>query len=256
MKTKIILSLMLSALFFTAKADGPCNESLAYNIMFKWGLINKNAGHVTIDTSVDNDGTFSSVLIGKSATWADKFYTVRDTLRSRIELDGLKPVYYEKVSHEGGEFKKDVITYQHDGNTVTANCDRYQQKKANKPVVHSQKMLTANGYTVDMLASFYYMRYIDYSAMQPGQSVTMNIFSGKRKEILHITYQGEQPVNLNNVNHNCYYITFSFTSEIDGKEKTSDDLLAWISTEPARIPLKLQGKLPIGVVRCFYTGDL
>ena len=27
---------------------------------------------------------------------------------------------------------------------------------------------------------------------------------------------------------------------------------AWISTAPDRIPLKLEGKLPVGKVQCFY----
>ncbi len=29
---------------------------------------------------------------------------------------------------------------------------------------------------------------------------------------------------------------------------------AWISTSHDRIPVKLEGKLPVGKVRCFYTG--
>ncbi|MDE5969341.1 MAG: DUF3108 domain-containing protein [Muribaculaceae bacterium] len=254
MKTKILLSLMLSVLFLTAKADGPHNESLSYDIMFKWGLINKNAGNVTLDTKLGNDGTFSSVLVGKSAKWADKFYTVRDTLMGTVVIDGLKPVYYEKISHEGGEFKRDIINYQRSGNTVTGNCDRYKQKKAGQPIVYSQNLLSANGYTVDMLSSFYYMRYLDYTNMKPGDSVTMNIFSGSKKEILHITYQGQQTVSINETtSRNCYAITFSFTSEKNGKVKTSDDLYAWISTDSSRVPVKMQGKLPIGTVQAFLT---
>ena len=30
---------------------------------------------------------------------------------------------------------------------------------------------------------------------------------------------------------------------------------AWISTEPNRIPLRLEGKLPVGKVQCFYSGN-
>ena len=29
---------------------------------------------------------------------------------------------------------------------------------------------------------------------------------------------------------------------------------AWISTDAQRIPLKLEGTLPVGKVQCFYTG--
>ncbi|MDE5573507.1 MAG: DUF3108 domain-containing protein, partial [Muribaculaceae bacterium] len=46
---------------------------------------------------------------------------------------------------------------------------------------------------------------------------------------------------------------FTFTSEKNGKVKTSDDLYAWISTDSNRMPLKMEGKLPVGTVKAFLT---
>ena len=102
-----------------------------------------------------------------------------------------------------------------------------------------------------MLSSFYYMRYIDFPAMKPGDSKTMNIFSGKRKEILRITYHGKEKVEVGGSDKECYYITFSFTS--DGKKKSSDGLKAWISTEPGRVPYRMEGKPPVGSVKAIYV---
>ncbi len=251
-KMKYIL-LPILAIFSTIAANGafPGDETLRYDVMFKWGLINKKAGEVTIETENKADGTFTSMLIGKSAKWADRFYSVRDTLTGSIVTDGLVPLSYQKISHEGGEFKRDIITYERTGNLVNATCDRYHQKKKDKPVIHSQKLLTAEGYTIDMLSAFYYMRCLDFKSMVAGESKTMNIFSGKRKEILTITYRGREMVDNAGTDSECYKISFSFTS--DGVKKTSDDLYAWISTCEKRIPIKLQGKLPVGTIKCFYV---
>jgi hypothetical protein len=31
---------------------------------------------------------------------------------------------------------------------------------------------------------------------------------------------------------------------------------AWISTTSSRIPLLMEGKLPVGKIRCFYSGTI
>ncbi len=85
--------------------------------------------------------------------------------------------------------------------------------------------------------------------MKEGQVSTINIFSGKRKELLTLKYLGRETIKYDNCKYDCYHISFIFTS--DGKKKTSDDMEAWITAAPQRIPVKLEGKLPVGKVRCF-----
>lgn len=253
---KTIRRLFLSAITLgaavTAVAQNyiPQLETLKYRVTYKWGLINKQAGTVTLTTHDFADGMFKSTLVGTSASWADHFYSVRDTLMGTIFTQSLEPVYYEKIAREGGEFKRDVITYERSGSKITANCLRQRQKKASAPVEESTVSLEGTGISLDMLSSFYYMRHIDYPAMKPGESVTMNIFSGRRKELLKITYIGEKTVNVDDVDYNCFYIKFSFTG--DGGKKTSDDIFAWISRDTQRIPVMLLGNLPIGSIRCYY----
>lgn len=253
MKRKIFITLALFCTILGATAQGfrPSVESLQYRVMYKWGLINKKAGTVTLKTHDFTDGFFKSTLVGRSAAWADKFYTVRDTLMGTIMTGSLQPVYYEKISHEGGDFKRDVIVYDRTTpGTVIGNCDRWRQKKKDKEVIHSTKLITGNDITLDMLSSFYYMRHIDYPSMHPGESVTTDIFSGQKKEILKITYINRQPLEVGKCTYDTYYIKFSFTSE-NGKT-SSDDMYAWISTDSNRIPVMLLGNLPIGSIRCYY----
>ena len=252
---KKIISIFSALLIFvvTARAEIQ-DEKITYRVMYKWGLINKQAGTVTIDTKLSSDkSTFNSVLVGHSASWADKFYCVRDTLKGHIITDGIIPTLYEKISHEGGEYKRDLIKYQRSGDNVTAHCERWKQKDEKEDVVYSTKTLTATGYTIDMISSFYHMRFMDFRSMKIGDSQSMNIFSGKRKEILKITFKGYSTVQVDEKYYQCYHITFSFTS--DGKKKTSDDLQAWISNDSKRIPIKLEGKLPVGSVKCFYVKE-
>ncbi len=247
----ITLTLIASVICSVAQSYKPGIENLKYRVMYKWGLINKQAGTVTLSTHDFDDGLFKSTLVGRSAKWADKFYTVRDTLLGTIMADKLQPVYYEKISHEGGDFKRDIIVYDRtDPDVVKGNCDRWRKKKKDKEVIYSQKLITGTGITLDMLSSFYYMRHIDYPSMKPGQSVVTDIFSGHNKENLKITYIDRQTVEVGDRNYDTYYIKFSFTS--NNGTKSSDDMFAWISTDSNRIPVMLLGNLPIGSIRCYY----
>lgn len=253
---KFLPAFMLTALLlttFSLSASSPATgETVNYRVMYKWGLVNKQAGRVRISTRAEAGNTFRSVLTARSERWADRFFKVRDTLIGTMKATTCEPLSYEKITHEGGKYKRDIISYTRSENTTTGHCTRYRQKKASQPVTSSEITLTARGLTLDMLSAFYYMRSINYSTMKNGEKKVLNVFSGKRKELLTIEYNGVRTIEIDDRRHECYHITFRFTG--DGGKKTSDDMDAWISTDADRIPLKLEGKLPVGKVQCFYTG--
>jgi hypothetical protein len=254
-KLATILIIMLSLGSF-AKADtwSVPKEKLTYDVMYKWGLIHKKAGSVSLTTNVGTGSTFNSKLTGATASWADKFYKVRDTLTGTIDRHTFLPLKYDKVSYEGGDFSHDNLQFSRSGNTTTAKVVRRTKGKKETSITTDHKELEATGTTLDMLSSFYYMRCLDYSSMKKGQTVKLNVFSGRQKEILTIHYDGEVNIDIKDKSYPTYHITFTFTSK--NGTKTSDNMDAWISTTSSRIPLLMEGKLPVGKIRCFYSGAI
>lgn len=253
MRRILIYSALLLAMLtaIPASATEFDNESLHYKVMYKWGLVNKQAGRATLTLKASPDKYYTS-LTARSEKWADRFFMVRDTLKGEIMRDGFKPVIYQKRSHEGGDHKHDVVRYVYNGARVTGQCTRKAWDNKGKMTRNEERTLEAYGTTVDMLSSFYYMRNLPYQNWKEGHVVTVNIYSGKRKELLTIKYLGTENVKYDKKSFRCYKIRFQFTS--DGRNKTSDDMDAWISVDTQRIPVKLEGKLKVGTVRCFYTG--
>lgn len=251
MKKLLFILFLTAGISFGGYARVTDGESVNYRVMYKWGLVNKQAGRVNLSTHRSGPATINARLTAKSEKWADHFYSVRDTLLGEMNVTTMEPSRYEKITHEGGEYKRDLITYTRDGKNVKATCLRWKQKDKNKPVTESEIELEAEGLTLDMLSSFYYMRSLDYASMNPGDKKTLNVFSGKRKELLTITYHGMEDITIDKTVYPAYKISFRFTGE--GGKKTSDDMEAWISTAADKIPLKLEGKLPVGKVQCFYV---
>ena len=98
------------------------------------------------------------------------------------------------------------------------------------------------------------MRQLNYATRSKGQTVRVNVFSGRQKEILTIHYDDKVRVEIDKRKVEAYHITFTFTTE--SGRKSSDNMDAWISTDSRRIPLLMEGKLPVGKVRAIYAGPI
>lgn len=253
---KILILPLLFCLALAANAAGNAssksfaNETLHYKVMYKWGLINKQAGTATLTLKGTPD-RYKLLLTAASAPWADHIYRVRDTLSGEISRVDLRPHVYTKRAHEKNERKLDQVHFRYDNGLVTGHCTRVKWDKKGRKVRDEKRELQSNGTTVDMLSSFFYMRALPYDSWKSGHSHTITIFSGKEKETLTIKYMGVTEVEVNRKKHKAYHIRFVFTGK--GGKKTSDDMDAWISTAATRIPLRLEGKLPVGKVQCILT---
>ena len=237
---------MLAAIAQAASAVSYDDECVRYKVLYKWGLINKQAGRATLCIRRGAD-RYQMSLVARSEPWADRFYTVRDTLLGEAWIDGFRPVIYQKMSHEGNDDKHDVVRFEYSDNKVIGHCSRRVAKKGELRVNQTQT-LESTGPTVDMLTSYYYMRSLPFETWKPNSRFHLTIFSGKRKERLTFRYHGLEDIKVGGRQYRCYHITFIFTG--DGGKKTSDDMDAWITADARRMPVQLEGKLAVGKVRC------
>ena len=221
------------------------NETLKYEIVYHWGVIWKHAADATLSIRKSGDGYYSQ-LTGKTRSWADKVYPVRDTLKCTMN-SSLQPLRYEKLTHEKDYYARDVIKFSYNHSHTSAHCTRYR-KSGNTSID-----LSAKTQAYDMLSVFYMLRNLDYTELSHNKNYTTVIFSGKEKEYLTINYKGVENVKMRNgTKRKAYRIQFRFTQE--GGKKSSDNITVWLSTEDSRIPLLLVGKLPVGEVKCYYKG--
>lgn len=225
------------------------DETLTYDVIYKWGFINKVAGYATM--SLKNDGPLlKASVFARNAPWANSIYMLRDTLYTTMTRGNFYPVEYTLIQHEAGKYKKDVLTFTHTGDEFDVKAVRYK-KSPTSAMTTSTINLSGKGMAVDMLSSFFYLRSLDFASMPLKHTTTVNIFSGSKKELLSITYLGKQTLSWNGENLETYYVNFTFTRN---GVQSSDPIEGWITTDPRRIPLKVEGSLAIGKVRAIYTG--
>lgn len=220
-------------------------ETLNYEIVYQWGMIWKHAGDATLSINKSGNG-YKAQLTGKTRSWADKVYPVRDTLKCTMDAN-LKPLLYEKLTHEKSYYARDVVKYSYNYSHTSARCTRY--RKDGTTTID----LSAKSQAYDMLSVFYMLRSLDYTELSGKKNYTTIIFSGKEKEYLTINYKGVETIKLRDgKKRKAHCISFKFTQE--GGKKSSDNISVWISTDDNHIPLLLVGKLPVGEVKCYYKG--
>lgn len=245
-KNALLLAAASALLFAAPKAQARTytNEKLSYQIVYHWGMIWKHAGNATLSIK-RNGADYNAELVCWTRSWADKIYPLRDTLRVKMNKD-FTPVVYEKATHEKGKYAYDVVRFTQNNGTTTGNCSRVRPKKATQNIT-----LSTTGKAYDMLSVFYMLRDLDFTKMTKNQTVKTVVFSGKKKENLTLTYKGVETIKMRDgTKREAHRIGFKFTQ--DGGKKSSDNLDAWLSTGPSCIPLMLEGKLPIGEVKCYY----
>ena len=241
-----MLALVCLAMLLPLKAHARTytNETLNYQIVYQWGMVWKHTGDATLSISRNGDG-YKAMLAGRTRSWADKVYPVRDTLKCTMRSD-MAPLLYEKLTHEKNYNARDVLQFSYNYSHTSAKATRYRTSG------NTTTTLSAKCQAYDMLSVFYMLRNIEFASMTKGKTQTTVIFSGKEKEYLTIRYQGLENVKLRDGSkYKAYHITFKFTQE--GGKKSSDDIDAWRSADANRIPLLIVGKLPVGQVKCYYT---
>ena len=112
------------------------DETLTYDVIYKWGFINKVAGYATMTLRGDGD-YYRASLFARNAPWANSIYSLRDTLYTTMTRQGLYPTEYTYIAHEAGKYKKDVLTFQHSGDTFTAKAVRYKRASSKAPLTES-----------------------------------------------------------------------------------------------------------------------
>lgn len=221
------------------------HETLHYQVVYHWGIIWKHAANATLTINRQGGG-YRAQLSGRTVSWANTFYPVRDTLRTTMRSN-FTPTRYEKCTHEKDYYARDVVNFATSGGVTRGNCFRYRPGKRTAHV-----NLATNGQAYDMLSVFYMLRNLNFQAMPKGKRYITCIFSGKRKETLTIRYVGTERVAMRNGSkRQGYHVKFSFTQ--DGRKKSSNDMDCWVSTDASRVPLVLSGKLHFGEIKAYLA---
>lgn len=227
-------------------------ETLCYDIYYHWGIIWKKAAKGTLkvkDAHFNGKEAYKMKLACQTLSFADKIMPVRDTLNSYTTRQ-VVPLYYDKIANEGNYKGKDCLNYLYKNDKTGGKITLHRKSRPKRDT-----LIWVNGPAYDMLSVFYYLRTIDLRSFKMYQTIDLPIFTGRKVIIMNVKYMGRTLVTLRNKKqYPAYRLNLSFKND-DNLKDEDPPIEVWLSDDDRKIPLKVEGKLPLGSLQAEYCGN-
>lgn len=253
----LILSVFtLSSSLFTNEALAQCpventafqgGERLEYKLYFNWKFIWKSAGSATMtttSTTYHGKPAFQTDLITRTEKMADRFFQMRDTLRS-VFTTNLVPQYYRKGAMEGGKYRLNEITYKYEGGQ--AKLHQYYRHGDGRIGIADN---TASGCVYDMVSMVMRCRSYRASDFTVGQRVPFQFADGEVIKTEHLIYRGIKKFKVEDTKVTYRCLVFSYM-ERNSKGKEKEIVTFYITDDDNHIPVRLDLNLRFGTAKAF-----
>jgi len=194
-------------------------ENLTYQI--RYGFI---VGGITTlsltDTVYNREKVFHAVAVGQTTGMANTIYNVRDVYESWFDPETNLPYKQIRDIKEGRYTRYNEVVYNRKNNTVNSKLSGVH----NVP----EKIL-------DLTSTFYYLRRVDFSKMNEGDVILVNMYFADEITPFRLRYCGKETIRTKVGKILCYKI--SPVVEVGRMFKKKDDLTIWFSTDGNCLPV-------------------
>lgn len=213
-------------------------EVLEYRLHY--GLINAGTAKIEIASEhkeIRGYKAFHAIGTGKSNSFFDFFFKVRDRYESFIEKESLSPVKFVRRVNEGGyKIEQDYLFDP-------------QKQLVNNGEGKLIELPTRN--VQDMISAFYYARSLDFSNAKEGDIYTVPTFLDDEMYYLKIKYKGKEIINTEEGKFRC--LTFVPVVQTGRIFKEEEDLMVWITDDKNKIPVAAKANILVGAIRMDIT---
>jgi len=207
-------------------------EVLTFQI--KYGFIVGGTTTLSLEDSVYNNiPVFHAKAIGQTTGVAEKLYGVKDIYESWFNKETNLPYKQIRNIKEGHYKKYNVVTYNRQNNTVNSKLSGVHEVP--------EKIL-------DLSSTFYYLRRIDFTKINEGDILFVNMFFSDEVFPFHLRYRGKETIKTKFGKINC--IKISPVVEVGRMFKSPDDLNIWFTDDENRLPVMV--KMDIRIVGAVY----
>ncbi|MBQ8968682.1 MAG: DUF3108 domain-containing protein [Bacteroidaceae bacterium] len=225
-------------------------ERLEYKLYFNWKFIWKTAGSATMTTkSVTRDGKvgYQSDLITRTQKIVDKWFCMRDTLRSVYTTD-IVPLHYRKGANEGGKYRLNLINYTYNGGRTHLDMS---YRHGDGRVTTAQHSTTECAY--DMVSMMMRARSYRSSDFAVGQRIPLQLADGDRVKQETLVYRGIKKFTTEGKEKRTYRcLVFSYL-ERNSKGKEKEIITFYVTDDDNHIPVRLDMNLRFGTAKAYLT---
>ena len=191
------------------------------------------AGEATFSTNIERYSgktVYHFVGEGKSYSFFDNFFKVRDRYESYVDTTSLLPLKFIRNVNEGGFKKYENVTFNQTTNTA----------------VSTNGIFKITDCMQDVVSSMYYARNINFDKYKPGDKIPFDMFMDDEIYHLYIRYMGKEKIKTKYGKFKAIKFKPLLVkgTMFEGGEK----MVAWISDDPNHLLLRVESPISVGSV--------
>ncbi|MBA4165937.1 MAG: DUF3108 domain-containing protein [Chitinophagaceae bacterium] len=214
-------------------------ESLNFKVFYTVAGVYVGAGEADFTNTLENlnnKSVYHIVGEGKTYSFYDNFFKVRDRYETYIDTLNLQPYKFIRNIYEGGYKKYENVTF----------------NKLTNIAVTNDGVFKVPACVQDVISSIYYARNIDFDKYNPGDKIPFTLFLSKELYGMYIRYVGRETVKTKYGRFRSIKIKPLLLKGtiFEGGEK----MTVWISDDKNRIPLRIESPISVGSVKVDMMG--
>jgi len=240
----VICLLVLSGISLPLKADEDfcggirntafkAGEVLTYKVLYKLANVYVGAGEAVFTNTLEQfecKPVYHVTGEGKTYSFYDKFYRVRDRYESYIDTATLQPYKFIRNVNEGGYKTYENVSFIKTTNTAITTNGVYKIPSCIQ----------------DVVSAIFYARNIDFSRMHPNDTIPFDMFLDRQVYHLYIRYLGKETIRTKYAKFRCikFRPLLIKGTIFEGGEKMN----VWVSDDPNHIALRVESPISVGSV--------
>ncbi len=217
-------------------------ERLEFNVNF--GIFQVGEAEMIIDNKfyrINHRECYKIDIYGRTSGMVDWVAKVNDHWGAYVDSAALIPHISYRNIREGNYRKDEVVRFDHRVNLIETKVVDKKTGNFKEP-----KVYVAPDGIRDMLAGAMYLRTVDFSKMKKGDKFVINGFFEDTFYDLELIYRGTEKVKTKAGKFNAIKLAPVIPDNelFDGE----DSVVAWVTNDDNKMPLKIQAKMFIGNV--------
>ena len=246
---KIFITLMINLFAFSLKAgDDFCGikntsfkdgEVVTMKVYYTTLGMYVAAGEATFSVNVEKYNgkpAYHCVGSGKSFSFFDNFYRVRDRYESYIDTATMLPVKFLRNVNENGTKIYNNVTFNHSAGTA----------------VSTNGVFKISACVQDVVSAMYYARNINFDKYKPGDKIPFDMFLDDETFNLYLRYIGKEVIKTRYGKFNA--IKFKPLLVKGTMFKGGEKMEVWVSDDPNHLLLRVESPIVVGSIKVDMMG--
>lgn len=214
-------------------------ESLTFRVFYTVAGMFVGAGEAVFNSSLEklnNKPVYHIVGEGKTFSFYDNFFKVRDKYETYIDTTTLQPYKFIRNVYEGGYKKYENVTFNKTTNIAVTNDGVYKVPAC----------------VQDVLSAIYYSRNIDFDKYKPGDKIPFTLFLDKELFAMYIRYMGKETIKTKYGKFKAikFKPLLIKGTIFEGGEK----MTVWVSDDKNKIPVRIESPISVGSIKVDMMG--